>query len=76
MTRFFDILLRYSNNKYVFNYFLLVAMNGNEIYKEYKNEDLLVTDVVEKIFEIGIRNSSAPYLENTVPKEYEVSGKK
>ena len=51
-------------------------MNGNEIYKEYKNEDLLVTDVVEKIFEIGITNSSAPYLENTVPKEYEVSGKR
>ena len=53
-----------------------MAMNGNEIYKEYKNEDLLVTDVVEKIFEIGVTKSSAPYLENTVPKEYEVSGKR
>lgn len=67
---FYDTLVRYCTNKYLFEYFKIVAVDDGVITTTYENASDLVNDVAYKIFEIGSVESNK-LATNNVPNIYD-----
>lgn len=73
---FLSIIEKYISNKFVFDYFSIIAIHGDDekkIYYAYANTDKLTSDVVHRLLENGISDLNK-YIENTTSKEYATIG--